>query len=99
MRSQYQYGGVTTSYPSAVLLCVALIQMYGVQIQYKQPTPAEALLVLRSKVDKIKIFEGPGRKATVQVQLTLSKLSPGGKESLLASAQGTYKKVGSLRAF
>lgn len=69
-----------------------------VQIQYKQPTPADVPLVVRSKVDKLKLYEGPGRKATVQVQLTLSKLSPGGKETLLASAQGTYKKLAAIRA-
>lgn len=68
------------------------------QIKYKQPTPAETPLLLRSQVDAIKLFEGPGRKATVQVQLTLHKLSPGGKETLLASAQGTYKKLAALRA-
>lgn len=68
------------------------------QIRYKQPTPAETPLILRSEVVKLELLSGPGRKATVQVQLTLNKLSPGGKETLLASAQGVYKKLGALRA-
>ena len=68
------------------------------QIRYKQPTPAETPLVLRSQVVKMELLSGPGRKATVQVQLTLHKLNAGGKETLLASAQGVYKKLGALRA-
>ena len=68
------------------------------QIRYKQPTPAETPLILRSQVAKMELMSGPGRKATVQVQLTLHKLSLGGKESLLASAEGVYKKLGALRA-
>ncbi|DBB06145.1 TPA: hypothetical protein ACH3X3_009698 [Trebouxia sp. C0006] len=69
-----------------------------VLIRYKQPTPAETPLVLRSQVVKMELLSGPGRKATVQVQLTLHKLNAGGKETLLASAQGVYKKLGALRA-
>lgn len=69
-----------------------------VLIRFRQPTPADVPLVLRSQVAKMELQSGPGRKATVQVQLTLHRMSPGGKQTLLASAEGVYKKLGALRA-
>lgn len=68
------------------------------QIRFQQPTPADVPLVLRSQLAKLQLQSGPGRKATVQVHLTLHRLNSGGKETLLASAEGVYKKLGALRA-
>lgn len=70
----------------------------GLQIKFKQPTPAETPLVVRSQIVNMELRSGPGRRATVRVQLSLYRPDAGGKETLLASAEGVYKKLASLRA-
>ena len=69
-----------------------------IQIRFRQPTPADAPLVLRSQIAKLDLQSGPGKKATVHVQSTLHRVDPGGKETLLALAEGVYKKLGAVRA-
>ena len=63
------------------------------QIKFKQPTPAETPLVVRSQVKSVALQSGPGNRARVQVELSLHKLSPGGKETLVATAEGIYSDL------
>ena len=86
------YTGVQKLAYSAHMLFLVL------QIRFKQPTPADTPLVVRSQVINMDLRGGPGNKATVRVKLSLHKMNTGGKESLVASAEGVYKKLSALRA-
>ena len=69
------------------------------QVNYKEPTPPEADLVVRSAVVKIRDTADVGSgKTSVQVDLALCLVQPAGQEKLLASATGIFKKLGALRA-
>lgn len=69
-------------------------------VNFKEPTPPGQPLVVRSQVAKLKGgAEVPGSgKATVQVDMTLHQLDPSGRETLLATGTGLFKKVGAMRA-
>jgi hypothetical protein len=69
------------------------------QVNYKEPTPPDANLVVRSAVVKIRDTADIGSgKTSVQVDLALCLEQPAGQEKLLASATGIFKKLGALRA-
>lgn len=68
-------------------------------VNYKEATPPNQSLVVRSQVVKIKDSANVGGgKATVQVDMSLHLAQPGGRETLLATATGIFKKLGALRA-
>jgi hypothetical protein len=67
-------------------------------VTYKEPTPANTPLVIRSQVVKMNERHTAERKSSVHVELTLHKVEVGGKEKLLATAEGVFKKLGALRA-
>ncbi|CAL8460796.1 g327 [Coccomyxa elongata] len=69
-------------------------------VNYREPTPPNEDLIVRSKVVKVKDNAekvGSG-KPSVHVDLSLHQAQPGGGEKLLASATGIFKKLGALRA-
>ncbi|EFN51182.1 hypothetical protein CHLNCDRAFT_59311 [Chlorella variabilis] len=70
---------------------------YEMLATFKEATPPDEPLILRSQIVRIKESESPGSKATVQVDMNLYH-SLGGHEKLLASATGIFKKLGALRA-
>ncbi|KAK9820014.1 hypothetical protein WJX72_005151 [[Myrmecia] bisecta] len=67
-------------------------------VQYKEPTPPNVDLVVRSQVVQISDSTTVAGKATVQVDITLHKKLSGGAEKLLAQGSGVFKKLGALRA-
>ncbi|KAL4853874.1 hypothetical protein ACK3TF_005242 [Chlorella vulgaris] len=70
---------------------------YEMLTNFKDTTPPNEPLILRSQIMKIKGSDIPGTKPTVQVDMHLYH-SLGGHEKLLASATGLFKKLGALRA-
>lgn len=70
---------------------------YEMLTTFKETTPPNEPLILRSQIVRIKESDAPGSKATVQVDMNLYH-SLGGHEKLLASATGIFKKLGALRA-
>lgn len=70
---------------------------YEMLVTYKEPTPPDETLIIRSQIVRIKESDQPGGKATVQVDMNMYQ-SLGGHEKLLCSATGLFKKLGALRA-
>lgn len=72
---------------------------YELLVTFKEPTPPNEPLVLRSEIVRVRDKESSdvGSKATVQVDLSLYH-SLGGHEKLLATATGIFKRLGALRA-
>lgn len=70
---------------------------YEMLVTYKEPTPSDEPLLVRSQITRIKDSGEVGSRATVQVDMTLH-LPVGGHEKLLATATGIFKKLGALRA-
>jgi acyl-coenzyme A thioesterase PaaI-like protein len=69
---------------------------YELLVTFKEPTPPDEKLIVRSEI--VSIREGEvGSKATIQVNMTLHQ-PIGGHEKLLATATGIFKKLGALRA-
>ena len=68
------------------------------QVNFKEPTPPDQPLVLRSHIVKIKDAPAAGGRASVQVDLTLHLEGVDGTETLLAAGTGIFKKLGALRA-
>lgn len=66
-------------------------------VTYKEPTPPNEKLVLRSEIVGIQEGQDIGQKATVQVDMVLYQ-SIGGHEKELVTATGLFKRVGALRA-
>lgn len=67
------------------------------QVTFKEPTPPDEPLVVRSQITRVKDTGEVGSKATVQVDTSLYQLI-GGHEKLLATSTGIFKKLGALRA-
>ena len=81
--------------------CLTASRMLTWQVNYKEPTPPHADLVVRSSVVKIRDTADVGSgKTSVQVDLALCLAAGegGAEEKLLASATGIFKKLGALRA-
>lgn len=71
----------------------------SIQIEYKQPTPPNERLTLKSQVVKVKETPGIGMsKQSVEVDLWLYKRM-GGAEDLYATARGLFKRRGAARGF
>ena len=73
----------------------------AMQVNYREPTPPDAELVVRSSVVKIRDSAEVGSgKPSVQVDLALCLVQGESEadEKLLASATGIFKKMGALRA-
>lgn len=68
------------------------------QVNFKEPTPPDQPLILRSTIVKIKDAPAAGGRASVQVDLTLHLEGVDGSETLLAAGTGIFKKLGALRA-
>lgn len=67
-------------------------------ISYKEPTPPDTPLVLRSKVVAVKESASPEvNRATVEVDVTVYEKLPGGQEKLLVSGTVMCKRLGALR--
>eukprot|EP00884_Botryococcus_braunii_P017515 jgi/Botrbrau1/4447/Bobra.0348s0035.1 len=72
---------------------------YEMLVNFKEPTPAEQKLIVRSQVVRIKESSNVTLgKAAVQVELSLHLVNPFGREKLLVSGLGVFKKMGALRA-
>ena len=72
---------------------------YELLMTFKEPTPPDQLLIVRSQVVKIKESTTVGSgKATVQVDLSLHMVQDGQREKLLATGTGIFKKLGAVRA-
>lgn len=72
---------------------------YELLVTFKEPTPPDQPLVVRSQVVKIKESTTVGSgKATVQVDLSLHMVQDGQREKLLATGTGIFKKLGAVRA-
>ncbi|CAL5219195.1 g984 [Coccomyxa viridis] len=69
-------------------------------VRYREATPPNEQLVVRSSVVSIKenTEKIGGGKPSVQVDITLHKADEDGSERLLATATGIFKKLGALRA-
>lgn len=67
-------------------------------LAYKEPTPPNTPLVLRSKVISIKEGHTPGmNRATVEVDVNVYEKMEGGQEKLLVSGTVQCKRLGALR--
>eukprot|EP00197_Chlamydomonas_leiostraca_P008153 CAMPEP_0202869616 /NCGR_PEP_ID=MMETSP1391-20130828/12551_1 /ASSEMBLY_ACC=CAM_ASM_000867 /TAXON_ID=1034604 /ORGANISM="Chlamydomonas leiostraca, Strain SAG 11-49" /LENGTH=282 /DNA_ID=CAMNT_0049549953 /DNA_START=79 /DNA_END=927 /DNA_ORIENTATION=+ len=69
-------------------------------VTYKEPTPPDTDLLVRSRVVSIKETAQPGMgKATVEVETSIYLRPPeGGAPKLLVQGTGTFKRLGALRA-
>ncbi|CAK0745314.1 hypothetical protein CVIRNUC_001611 [Coccomyxa viridis] len=69
-------------------------------VKYREATPPNEQLVVRSNVVNIKdnAEQIGGGKPAVQVNITLHQAEEDGGERLLATATGVFKKLGALRA-
>lgn len=68
-------------------------------VTYKEPTPPNTDLVVRSQVVEVKENTHPGLgKATVEVDVSVYQLGQEGDEKLLATGTGIFKRLGALRA-
>ena len=69
-------------------------------MSFKQPTPPDAELVVRSSVVKVSDQEQPGQgpRVSVEVDLSVLQVRPEGGEKLLVSATGIFKRLGAIRA-
>lgn len=68
-------------------------------MSFKEPTPPDVPLTIRSNVMSVKESTHPGLgKATVEVDLSLYQVLPDGTEHLLVCGTGMFKRLGALRA-
>ena len=71
----------------------------SVFISYKDPTPPDTQLVLRSKVVAIKESTSPAIKCSVEVDVSVFELpEDGSPEKLLVHGTVLCKRLGALRA-
>jgi acyl-coenzyme A thioesterase PaaI-like protein len=72
----------------------------SILVSFKQPTPPDAELVVRSSVVKVSDQEQPGQgpRVSVEVDLSVLQVRPEGGEKLLVSATGIFKRLGAIRA-
>lgn len=68
-------------------------------VNYKEPTPPDADLVVISQVMSVKESAAPGMgKASVEVDVSLYLQQEDGSRKLLVSGTGVFKRLGALRA-
>eukprot|EP00877_Chromochloris_zofingiensis_P002939 jgi/Chrzof1/12646/Cz07g02070.t1 len=68
-------------------------------VSYKEPTPPDTELVVRSNVVAIKDGTHPGLgKCSVEVDIGIYQTQLDGSEKLLVTGTGIYKRLGALRA-
>ncbi|KAG1658872.1 hypothetical protein FOA52_000660 [Chlamydomonas sp. UWO 241] len=68
-------------------------------ISYRDPTPPDTLLVVRSQVMAVKEAETAGHGRTcVEVDVTISEQCTDGTEKLLVQGAVMCKRLGALRA-
>jgi hypothetical protein len=69
------------------------------QVTYKEPTPPDEELLVRSNIISVKDNAHPGLgKSTVEVDVHIFQLGADGQEKLLATGTGIFKRLGALRA-
>ena len=84
--------------PPLSILSSIFLSLTFLQVNFKEPTPPDQPLILRSTIVKIKDAPITGGRASVQVDLTLHLEKVDGSETLLAAGTGIFKKLGALRA-
>lgn len=68
-------------------------------VNYKEPTPPDTELIVRSNVVSVKESPHPGMgKASVEVDVSLYIKQEDGNLKLLVSGTGVFKRLGALRA-
>eukprot|EP00879_Flechtneria_rotunda_P003509 GHRR01003739.1.p1 GENE.GHRR01003739.1~~GHRR01003739.1.p1 ORF type:complete len:255 (+),score=61.69 GHRR01003739.1:283-1047(+) len=68
-------------------------------VSYKEPTPPDTELIVRSHVASVRENENPGlNKAAVEVDVAVLLPQPDGTEKLLVQGTGIFKRLGALRA-
>lgn len=68
-------------------------------VQFKEPTPPDVELLVRSQVINIQDSTHPGLgKSTVEVDVTIYHPQGDGKQKVLVHGTGIFKRLGALRA-
>ncbi|KAF8072597.1 hypothetical protein HT031_000257 [Scenedesmus sp. PABB004] len=67
-------------------------------VSYKEPTPPDTELIVRSHVVAVREGQTGLGKAAVEVDVALLLPQPGGGEKLLVQGTGIFKRLGALRA-
>lgn len=71
----------------------------SILVSYREPTPPDVELIVRSQVVKVKESTHPGLgKSSVEVDVVVMQALPGGVEKLLVQGTGIFKRLGALRA-
>eukprot|EP00878_Enallax_costatus_P027277 GHUV01029345.1.p1 GENE.GHUV01029345.1~~GHUV01029345.1.p1 ORF type:complete len:130 (-),score=29.31 GHUV01029345.1:2124-2513(-) len=69
------------------------------QVSYKEPSPPDTELVVRSQVVAVRENQNPGLgKAAVEVDVAILLPQMDGSEKLLVQGTGIFKRLGALRA-
>lgn len=69
------------------------------QVSYKEPSPPDTELVVRSQVVAVRENQNPGLgKAAVEVDVAILLPQVDGSEKLLVQGTGIFKRLGALRA-
>lgn len=75
------------------------LAVWLLQVSYKEPSPPDTELIVRSHVVAVRENQNPGLgKAAVEVDVALLLPQADGAEKLLVQGTGIFKRLGALRA-
>lgn len=80
-------------------LPISTTLLAAAQVSYKEPSPPDTELIVRSHVVAVRENQNPGLgKAAVEVDVAVLLPQADGSEKLLVQGTGIFKRLGALRA-